>query len=672
MKAARDEFIMNTNSKKPTRRKTGFLSNLRVNRKLGLLNLVMGMGIVVIYTTGILGMRDMRYHLTNIYDYRLIPVAEINQTETVMADIQARLAVLKSQDMSKAEQQDVFSSIKTLETVVLNNIGRYDTQWVTTANPEFNALLSSQDRLELQEKELATLQQLHTDFNSYLTARDEFEIALLSGHYNEGLADATQSAVTEARGQLRRLIDVNRAYAEFSIATARMAYTRSLSIMGITLTIAGILAVFLGVAISRSIIQRLTRVQQAATTMQRGNLLQRAEVYGSDEIASLANAFNRMSGQLNQTVTELEQRVHERTLELETVSAFNERRARQFAAIAQVAGAISASQGLESLLPQIARVISRQFGFYHVGIFLLDSTNEYAILRAANSEGGAQMLKRGHKLRVGQTGIVGAVAENAKPRVVLDTGADAVFFNNPDLPNTHSEMALPLFAAGRKVIGVLDVQSEEANAFRQEDIETLSTLSDQVSIAIANARLFEETRRALNEADVIYRRNLRAGWSKFTRAQKLTGIRRIGGESSILSETLEIPGMKDASRSGEIHSGKNITQDGDSHLTIPIKLRDEVVGVLNVHTDAGRDWSQDDLDIVTAIIERAALSIENARLLSESQKLANKERVISEIAAKVSSHTNRDNILQVAVSEIGRMIPGAEVVIQFRPNDAQE
>ncbi|HNB86897.1 MAG TPA: GAF domain-containing protein [Anaerolineales bacterium] len=360
----------------------------------------------------------------------------------------------------------------------------------------------------------------------------------------------------------------------------------------------------------------------------------------------------------------LEDRVKQRTQDLGRINRISEHRAQMFQTIAQVTRAIISTQNLQDLLPQIAQVISQQFGFYHVGIFLLDSNKEYAVLSATNSEGGQRMINRDHKLRIGQTGIVGNVAGTGKPRIALDTGLDATFFNNPDLPETRSEIALPLFRSGQELIGVLDVQSTEPNAFTQDDIQILTTLADQVSIAIANARSYEETQTVLLESQLLYRRNIQAGWSKFVRSQKLSGIRKQGLKSSLLFDPMEVPGAKEVVRSGTIY--KISEDDQNTSLTIPMKLRGEVVGLLNIKTEDENAIGTDELDIINAIVERAALSIDNARLLAESRKTAEKERVIGEISSKVSSFTNRDNILQAAVAEIGRALPGAEVVIQLQ------
>ena len=358
----------------------------------------------------------------------------------------------------------------------------------------------------------------------------------------------------------------------------------------------------------------------------------------------------------------LEQRVAERTSELGLANAKNERRAAQFEAIAQVSRTISSTQDLNTLLPQITSVISRLFGFYHVGIFLLDTQSEYAVLSAANSEGGQKMLARGHRLRVGETGIVGYVTSTGNARVALDTGSDLVFFNNPDLPHTRSEMALP-FKVGARVIGALDVQSKDANAFAEEDVSILSILSEQVGIAIQNSRQYEETHRALAESETLSRQFVRQGWQEFTKMRNLAGIRHTGARATLLysknGDTEENLASKD----------QGVTQLKDALLVLPVKLRDEVIGTVNVRSPGKREWEQDELDIVTAIIERAAVALENARLLTESQKRAAKERTIGEISAKISAQSDIDELLKTATIELGRTLPKANISIQFKKED---
>lgn len=373
--------------------------------------------------------------------------------------------------------------------------------------------------------------------------------------------------------------------------------------------------------------------------------------------------LTRKNAELENLTASLESAIQARTAELDAANSRNEKRAKQFEAVARVSRVISQEHSLEILLPQVAELIKEHFGFYHIGVFLLDPNSDYAALIASNSPGGQKMLARSHKLKVGQTGIVGYVAGTGLPRIALDTGADAIFFNNPDLPNTHSELALPLLRKANEVIGVLDVQSEDANAFSQEDVRTLSTLADQVSIAIENSRLFEEQEKILRETQSLYSGDLRAGWARFTRSMNLAGIRRRNLKTSFISTPVDLPGANEAMRSGSpfMRTG----EDAASILTLPIKLREETVGVLHVQADGRQTWSEDKLDILSAIVERAALSIENARLLEESRRIAEREHVISDISAKIGGGTDIENILKAAVQELGTHISGAQVTIEI-------
>jgi GAF domain-containing protein len=380
-----------------------------------------------------------------------------------------------------------------------------------------------------------------------------------------------------------------------------------------------------------------------------------------DEFSKAQNRAETALDVLRTEKSTLEERVEKRTQDLASVNRVNEYRARMFQAIAQVTRAIISTQNLQDLLPQVTQAISQYFGFYHVGIFLINASGEYAVLSAANSEGGQKMLEHGHKLRVGQTGIVGYVAGSARPRIALDTGSDAIYFNNPDLPETHSEMALPLVQAGGQVIGVLDIQSAEPNAFKHDDIEFLITLADQVSMAITNARLYEDTQKNLLESDALYRQNLLTGWRKFSQTQQIAGVYRTGMMANLYTDSIELPGAKEVIDTGTAY----VNYETDTQVTLPVKLRGEVVGILSVKADGERRWTADEMDIINAIVERAAISIENARLLSESRAAVEKEHAISEISARISASTQIETILKTAVRELGNQIGNAQVSVEI-------
>ena len=373
---------------------------------------------------------------------------------------------------------------------------------------------------------------------------------------------------------------------------------------------------------------------------------------------------NESLKELNQS---LEDRVESRTAELTIANVRNERRARQFEAIAQVARAITSIQDEDTLLSRLVQVISENFGFYHAGIFLLDEEQQYAILRASNSDGGRKMLARRHKLKVGQAGIVGHVAASGTPRIAVDVELDASFKENPDLPETRSELALPL-KVGDQIIGVLDVQSTEANAFQQEDTDVLYTLADQVAIAIQNARSHEATQRLLEEAQRTSVSYLREAWRLLQSRERKIGYLVSDNTLRPLERYISTPQINKAVSRGEV-----VVEDGDTAtLAVPIHLRGEVVGVLDVHVPAGHDWDPDEIDIAKAVADRLSLALESATLLRSTQRRAEIERLTADISGKISSSINLRNVLQTAVEELGQVLPGSEVVIQFQTDQSRK
>lgn len=342
--------------------------------------------------------------------------------------------------------------------------------------------------------------------------------------------------------------------------------------------------------------------------------------------------------EIQEIKSDLEKRVAERTTELE-------HRAAQLEIVASIAHTVTGVQDLEQLLPSICQIVSEKFGYYHTGVFLIDERSEYAVLMASNSTGGQKMLQRGHRLRVGATGIVGYVAAQGEARIALDVGADAVFFNNPDLPATRSEIALPLMT-GEQTIGVLDVQSEQVGAFSQEDITTLGILADQVAVAIENARLFRQTNLSLTDSQTIYQQFIKQGWGSFTQTVKNTGYSYDG------IRTIPLEGVPSSTR--------------PNALNIPIRIRGLPVGTITLRSsNPMRTWSPGEIQLAQAAADRAGLAIENNRLLSDAQRRASKERTIGEINAHISSSVNINSILQTAVEELGRTLSGSEVVFQF-------
>lgn len=355
----------------------------------------------------------------------------------------------------------------------------------------------------------------------------------------------------------------------------------------------------------------------------------------------------------------LELRIQERTSSLE-------KRAAQLQTVSSLARTIASMQDLDTLLPSITHLVSEQFGFYHAGIFLLDDAHEYAVLKAANSDGGRRMLIREHRLPLNSNSIVGYVTSRGEPRIALDVGADSVFFNNPDLPETRSEMALPLHVRG-KVIGALDVQSTQTNAFSQEDIFVLSTLADQIAIAIENARLFGEAQNALSDSQASFERYVTQSWGSFVQQARHNGFVFDGKQVLPLDRQTKRENVRRVMQTGSLS-----LERVSSTITIPIKLRGQTIGVLDVRSKKGeREWTRDELQLLEAAAERAALALENARLVESAQRRAARERAIGDISTKIGAVSNLEYILQTAVEELGRKIGGTtEVTLEI--NNGEE
>ena len=372
-----------------------------------------------------------------------------------------------------------------------------------------------------------------------------------------------------------------------------------------------------------------------------------------------------VNSELKDIQDKLEKRVEERTVELESAHMQTSQRAARLQTITELSESIAQLEELYNIFPTATSLISERFGFYHVGIFLVDQNREYAILQSANSEGGKRMLERRHRLRLG-TGVVGFAAQTGQPRIALDVGADAVFFDNPDLPNTRSEVALPLKTRG-ETIGVLDVQSTEAGAFTSEDLQVLTALANQVSIALENARLLTETRAALAQVQEVYNEFTKTEWSRTVSNIQQAGFRYRTGRVEMLESTIQSPEVEAAVQNGEIVAHRpNGSEERRATVAVPVKLRGEVIGILYIESnDPSKVWQKEEVSLVAAVAERAAVAMENARLFQEARRRASKEQTISEATARIGSALNIENILHATVEELERVLSGSEIVIQF-------
>ncbi len=432
----------------------------------------------------------------------------------------------------------------------------------------------------------------------------------------------------------------------------------------IATVIAGLVSI-LATVLSRVLTQPIINLTKNAEKISGGDLNVTVPVIDRDEIGTLAIAFNLMTDKVRTLINELEDRVRSRTSELETQNRTLRYRTQQIQTVAEVARSIASAQDLEKLLTQIAATISERFGFYHVGIFLLDEAKEYAELRAANSDGGKKMLERHHKLPVGQVGIVGFATSTGKPRIALDVGEDATHFRNPDLPRTRSEMALPLITSG-EIIGALDVQSEHRDAFTQEDINLFSTLADQVAIAIVNSRLYQETLSSLEESRQLHRQYLQQEWTKLASETPIIGYQYSSKRltplyTGTVKEDDYPPPVDNNSTVILEENGKQIAV-----LKIPITLRGEVIGTIDLKDEQGVSWDAEAVSTARAVADQISQALENARLFEQTQRRADRERKVLEITSRIRSTNDPETMLQIAATELQNALNARANIVSLR------
>ncbi len=341
---------------------------------------------------------------------------------------------------------------------------------------------------------------------------------------------------------------------------------------------------------------------------------------------------------------QLETLVAERTGELT-------RRTSYLGATTAIAGAMAAVQmDAQSLLARVVHIISEQFGFYHTGIFLVDETETWAVLQAASSEGGQRMMERGHQLRVGLQGIVGAVVARGEVRIAQDVGRDTVYFDNPDLPGTRSEIALPL-RVRNKTIGVLDVQSTESEAFTAEDITILQAIADQVAVAISNTNLLQQVEERVADVRRLYAERSREAWQELLQTQSQLSL--VSDARGISKFDIWEPQMRAAAQTGEVINMEGL--DSNS-VALPLKVRDQVIGVIDGRKPAGVAWNPLEIALLETLAEQLSVALESGRLYQETQRRAVREQIVSEITGRMRATLNIETVLQTAAQEISEAL----------------
>ncbi|MCJ7435206.1 MAG: GAF domain-containing protein, partial [Anaerolineales bacterium] len=331
----------------------------------------------------------------------------------------------------------------------------------------------------------------------------------------------------------------------------------------------------------------------------------------------------------------LEERVQERTHSLT-------RKSELLRASSYVSRQAATKQDVSSLLHSAVELIAEQFGYYHVGIFLLNERGDQAILQAASSDGGKQMLKNDYSISLTKKADLVAVAVNRnKAQLALDFGEDAAVFDNPLLPATRSQLVIPI-VLGNKTSGVLDIQSTESRAFTKDDIDVFQSLVDHIAIAIENARLLNETQTMLMQFESAKIAQINSTWDE-----------RAKSKSQAYTYT-----------SMGVRPERSLEEDANS-LNVPITLRGHEIGAIALSRKEGEDWDENDQSLVTKIASQASLAIDNLRLLEDAQKSAARDQTLTNVSSRIRETLDMESILQSAAREFQRALNLKEAEIRL-------
>ncbi|RLC94524.1 MAG: hypothetical protein DRI77_10920 [Chloroflexi bacterium] len=364
-----------------------------------------------------------------------------------------------------------------------------------------------------------------------------------------------------------------------------------------------------------------------------------------------------------------------RTRELEETTEQLHQRTSHLQATADIAKTASSTLDLETLLTKTAYDVQTSFGqmgVHYVGLFLLDDTQQFAVLRAATGDVGRRLLEAGHRLEVGETSAVGWSIVHRQARIALDA-EETGFFGQDLVSRTRSEIALPLHSRGH-ILGAISVQSTREAAFSEADAAVLQTMADQVAVAIDNARLFGQTEAALEEVQAAHRRYLAQAWKEFLVTKPLARIDYTQPGTGHIDDSL----LHEARREVTAH-GQSVTVDTDrdgsastpqAALVVPLKLRGQTIGTIALHeTRRQRAWTTEETILAETVAEQLALTVENLRLMDETQRRAHEERLLGEITARIRAPLDVDAILQTAVRELGQAIGVDRVSVYLAPEE---
>ena len=351
-----------------------------------------------------------------------------------------------------------------------------------------------------------------------------------------------------------------------------------------------------------------------------------------DEVGQLTTNFQQMVAEIQGR----EQRLERRAIRLETIVGLGER--------------LSAILDFNQLLAEMVNQVKEQFDYYHAHVYIVDDEHQTLVMTAGAGEAGIKMKAKGHSIPLNAPTSLVARAARSSEVVSIDNVREAPdWLPNPLLPDTYSELAVPIVLEGN-VVGVLDVQENEVAGLNEGDAAMLRLLANQVAVAIRNARHFETVQQALTKAQALQEQYLEQAWNRDRVSQYTTGrvdLRLDGAESTP---------VHDPDGQAEIRPA----------LTAPLRLQDKIIGHLKLEdSDPDRDWAEQELALVNAVLDQVAQTAENLRLFDETRERAGREATIREITDKLRAASNLKGLVQTASEELGDYLSATHIKLKL-------
>ncbi len=361
-----------------------------------------------------------------------------------------------------------------------------------------------------------------------------------------------------------------------------------------------------------------------------------------------------------------------------------ERRALQLETLINTGHAISAILDLDDLLRRVVELVQARFGYYYVGVFRLDESGQYMVSVAGTGEAGRRLTAERFRLRVGEEGLIGWVAQHRQALYVNDVTQDARYVKVDAVARTRSELILPL-RVGEWFIGVLDIQSDRCHAFDDEDVRVFQSLADQIAIAIQNADRYraEQARRRLSEklfqvgqalsrtldvqevldlilATIATLVPFNRGSVMLRDGEELEIVAAVGFPAGSDPLQIRVP-IRHDDVFGQIYHSRaplivpEVLEREDwqhveglpqarSWLGVPLIVEDKVIGIFSLTREEPKPFTEEEATLAIAFAGQAAIALQNARLYSRLlqayDQLERMDRVKSDFIT-IASHELR-------------------------------